>query len=171
MFFILQSYDELVPAARSLELSESSSDSGSSSSSDSDSDDSTTSPPPPPSQKNIEKHPSPIFNSPNTNGIIIKNLTILINIFWKFVIYFTLGFKGRLGDPVRILDEDLQLSETDSDWLLICGTIIKYQIPNIEAVQSSINNKFFSYNYVFLNLLKSLLIKNKNNYKNLFYFV
>jgi len=58
----------LVPAARSLELSESSSDSGSSSSSDSDSDDSTT-PPPPVSQKTVEKHPSPIFNSPNTNGI------------------------------------------------------------------------------------------------------
>jgi len=60
----------LVPAARSLELSESSSDSGSSSSSDSDSDDSTT-PPPPVSQKTVEKHPSPIFNSPNTNGISI----------------------------------------------------------------------------------------------------
>jgi len=60
----------LVPAARSLELSESSSDSGSSSSSDSDSDDSTTPPPPPVSQKTVEKHPSPIFNnSPNTNGI------------------------------------------------------------------------------------------------------
>jgi len=58
----------LVPAARSLELSESSSDSGSSSSSDSDSDDSTT-PPPPVSQKTVEKHPSPIFNSQNTNGI------------------------------------------------------------------------------------------------------
>jgi len=58
----------LVPAARSLELSESSSDSGSSSSSDSDSDDSTT-PPPPVSQKTVEKRPSPIFNSPNTNGI------------------------------------------------------------------------------------------------------
>jgi len=58
----------LVPAARSLELSESSSDSGSSSSSDSDSDDSTT-PPPPVSQKTVEKHPSPSFNSPNTNGI------------------------------------------------------------------------------------------------------
>lgn len=75
MFLIFQSYDELVPAARSLELSESSSDSGSSSSSDSDSDDSTTSPPPPPPppQKNVEKHPSPIFNSPNTNGIILTN--------------------------------------------------------------------------------------------------
>jgi len=83
-----ESYDELVPAARSLELSESSSDSGSSSSSDSDSDDST----PPPTQKNVEKHPSPIFNSPNTNG-----------------------FKGHVVDPGRILDEDLQLSETDSD--------------------------------------------------------
>lgn len=59
----------MVPAARSLELSESSSDSGSSSSTDSDSDDSTTTPPhPPPSQKNVENHPSPIFNSPNTNG-------------------------------------------------------------------------------------------------------
>lgn len=58
----------MVPAARSLELSESSSDSGSSSSSDSDSDDSTT-PPPPPLQKNVEKNSSPIFNSPNTNGI------------------------------------------------------------------------------------------------------
>jgi len=73
-FLLFQSYDELVPAARSLELSESSSDSGSSSSSDSDSDDSTTPPPPPPpqppppSQKNIEKRPSPIFNSSNTNG-------------------------------------------------------------------------------------------------------
>jgi len=70
LFLILQSYDDLVPAARSLELSESSSDSGSSSSSDSDSDDSTT-PPPPVSQKTVEKHPSPIFNSPNTNGISI----------------------------------------------------------------------------------------------------
>lgn len=63
---MFQSYDDLVPAARSLELSESSSDSGSSSSSDSDSDDSTT--PPPPLQKNIEKNSLPIFNSPNTNG-------------------------------------------------------------------------------------------------------
>lgn len=69
IILILQSYDDLVPAARSLELSESSSDSGSSSSSDSDSDDSTT--PPPVSQKTVEKHPSPIFNSPNTNGIYI----------------------------------------------------------------------------------------------------
>lgn len=67
--FILQSYDDLVPAARSLELSESSSDSGSSSSTDSDSDDSITPlPPTTPTQKNVEKHPSPIFNSPNTNG-------------------------------------------------------------------------------------------------------
>lgn len=64
---MLQSYDELVPAARSLELSESSSDSGSSSSSDSDSEDSTT--PPPHSKQNVEKHPTPTFNSPNTNGI------------------------------------------------------------------------------------------------------
>lgn len=31
------------------------------------------------------------------------------------MICFTPGFKGRLVDPGRILDEDLQLSETDSD--------------------------------------------------------
>ncbi|VVC24647.1 Transcription elognation factor Eaf, N-terminal [Cinara cedri] len=85
-----ESYEDLVPAARSLELSESSSDSESSSSSDSDSDDSTTSPTN--QQRNVENHPLPIFNSANTNG-----------------------FKGRLVDPGRILDEDLQLSETDSD--------------------------------------------------------
>lgn len=67
IYLLFQSYDDLVPAARSLELSESSSDSESSSSSDSDSDDST--PPPTTIQKNIAKqHPSPILNSPNTNG-------------------------------------------------------------------------------------------------------
>ncbi|XP_050436106.1 ell-associated factor Eaf-like [Adelges cooleyi] len=82
-------FDDLVPAARSLELSESSSDSGSSSSSDSDSDDSI---PPPPPSKNTAKNTKPTFNSPITNG-----------------------FKERLVDPGRILDEDLQLSETDSD--------------------------------------------------------
>jgi hypothetical protein len=47
---------------------------------------------------------------------------------------------------------------------------MKYQIPQIEAVQSGINNKKNSYDYVFLNLLKSLLIKNKKNYKNVFLF-
>ncbi|XP_050532866.1 ELL-associated factor 2 isoform X2 [Daktulosphaira vitifoliae] len=80
-----EAYDDLVPAAGSLELSESSSDSGSSSSSDSDSDDST----PPPSKQHVAKQTTPTLNSSNTNG--------------------------RLVDPGRILDEDLQLSETDSD--------------------------------------------------------
>jgi len=78
----------LVPAARSLELSESSSDSGSSSSSDSDSDDSTTPPPPPVSQKIVEKHPSPIFNSPNTNGtlfiVYLKFHYYIYNLYFRF---------------------------------------------------------------------------------------
>lgn len=113
--YFLQSYDDLVPAARSLELSESSSDSGSSSSSDSDSDDSTTPTPPPlPTQKNVEKHSSPIFNSPNTNGTYYLVANIYLKCFDNFN-YLTLGFKDRIVDPGRILDEDLQLSETDSD--------------------------------------------------------
>jgi len=80
----------LVPAARSLELSESSSDSGSSSSSDSDSDDSTTPPPPPVSQKTVEKHPSPIFNSPNTNGTKIYLKFIYNFIITYYYLYFRL---------------------------------------------------------------------------------
>jgi len=43
---------------------------------------------------------------------------LIYSIFKILLIYintFTLGFKGRLVDPGRILDEDLQLSETDSD--------------------------------------------------------
>ncbi|XP_050426190.1 ELL-associated factor 2-like [Adelges cooleyi] len=84
-----QPCDDLVPAARDLELSESSSDSESSSSSDSDSDDSIS---PLPSPKSEAKQTTPTFSTFNSNG-----------------------FKERLVDPERILDEDLQLSESDSD--------------------------------------------------------
>jgi len=47
--------------------------------------------------------------------MVLKFILSLFKMSYLHQITFTLGFKGHLVDPGRILDEDLQLSETDSD--------------------------------------------------------
>jgi len=44
---------------------------------------------------------------------MVLRLILILNCL--IINYFFLGFKGHVVDPGRILDEDLQLSETDSD--------------------------------------------------------